>query len=179
MRDVSLLDAWQLWLSGKSTLGTTLCDIPMIWWGRAGKLLSFFAAATVLLDVLGPERLKQYAERSERIDQRDHDNPDIIPTKVRRVWGCLAFVLVPPIIIFGLAGMQLAFLYYRLLHERILWPIMLILGGYLYVIRFKVYLVATVSLFASILEHRHFASVIRLMGFIALAVGFHFDLLAS
>ncbi|MER6509422.1 hypothetical protein ABT158_21550 [Nonomuraea sp. NPDC001636] len=178
MIDVSLYDAWQLWLSGKSAAGTKLWGVPMIWWGRGGKIVSFIAAATVLLDVVGPERLKQYAERARREDKR-HDIPAVYPTKVRRTMGCLFLLIVPPMIIFGLVRTDIAYQVYSEPYHKVLWPILLVGSGLIYLLQLKRLLAEAVSLFARVLEHRHLAAAVRMSGFIALALGFHFDLLAS
>ncbi|MFI7232620.1 hypothetical protein ACIBO5_56370 [Nonomuraea angiospora] len=47
-----------IWLSGSQTSGSTLWGLSMVWWGRAGKLLQFLAGCAVLLDLVGPERLR-------------------------------------------------------------------------------------------------------------------------
>ncbi|WP_248960266.1 hypothetical protein [Sphaerisporangium perillae] len=65
MADISYLDAWALWLDGRSTLGDDLFGLPMIWWGRGGKIAAFAGGLTVLLDLLGPERLR-YGPRLAR-----------------------------------------------------------------------------------------------------------------
>ncbi|MFI7454465.1 hypothetical protein ACIBQX_43790 [Nonomuraea sp. NPDC049714] len=61
--DISYFEAWQLWLDGRSTVGNDLLGLPMIWWGRAGKILSFISGAAILVDLLGPEKLARYGTR--------------------------------------------------------------------------------------------------------------------
>ncbi|WP_285607226.1 hypothetical protein [Actinokineospora globicatena] len=53
-----------LWLSGKQTSGATLWGLSMVWWGRVGKLLQFLAGCVVVLDLVGPERLRAVGARA-------------------------------------------------------------------------------------------------------------------
>jgi hypothetical protein len=61
--DISYYEAWGMWLDGRSTLGNDLFGVPMIWWGRLGKISAFVGGATILLDIAGAERLRQVASR--------------------------------------------------------------------------------------------------------------------
>ncbi|MEU8326380.1 hypothetical protein AB0C33_49125 [Nonomuraea sp. NPDC048881] len=70
MADISYFDAWGLWLHGRSTLGNDLLGLPMIWWGRFGKILSFVSGAAVVVDLVGPERLSRYGARLTRFMAR-------------------------------------------------------------------------------------------------------------
>ncbi len=54
---MSLWDLWQEWASGNSTLGFELWGVEMVWWGRIGKILQLVGALTVLVEVVGTERL--------------------------------------------------------------------------------------------------------------------------
>jgi hypothetical protein len=58
MADISYFDAWRLWLEGRSTLGNNLFGVPMIWLGRAGKIAAFIGRTAVILDIVGPERIR-------------------------------------------------------------------------------------------------------------------------
>jgi hypothetical protein len=49
---------WTAWSSGHPTTTITFCGLPMLWWGRVGKLLQFVAGLTVVFDLFGPERLR-------------------------------------------------------------------------------------------------------------------------
>lgn len=49
---------WRVWWSGRPTTTVTLCGVPMLWWGRVGKLLQFVAGLAVVLDLVEPERLR-------------------------------------------------------------------------------------------------------------------------
>jgi hypothetical protein len=58
LRDVTYLDAWSVWFSGASTENLRMYGIEMRTWGRIGKLLQFIGAATVIVEIVGAERLQ-------------------------------------------------------------------------------------------------------------------------
>lgn len=58
-----------MWLDGKSTLGNDMFSLPMIWWGRAGKIAAFVSGMTILLDIAGAERLTSFADRLHALIQ--------------------------------------------------------------------------------------------------------------
>src|SRR5262249_25606678 len=60
MHEVSLWEAWSIWLSGSSVSDQILWGMRILWWGRLGKALGLLAGLTVLLEVIGPERLRQF-----------------------------------------------------------------------------------------------------------------------
>jgi hypothetical protein len=45
----------------------TLWGLPLIWWGRIGKLLSFLAGGTIILDIIGPERISDWSRTRLRV----------------------------------------------------------------------------------------------------------------
>jgi hypothetical protein len=61
--DISLIEAWRLWWSGDSIVNFHLFGIPILWLGRAGKFLEFIGAATVVADIIGPERLRAFGAK--------------------------------------------------------------------------------------------------------------------
>lgn len=62
MNNVSYFDAWQLWLDGKDVSGYCLGGLEILWWGRVGKLVSFFSALAVIADIIGPQKLRQFGQ---------------------------------------------------------------------------------------------------------------------
>ncbi|SDK26379.1 hypothetical protein SAMN04488074_1053 [Lentzea albidocapillata subsp. violacea] len=61
-RDIGTVLA--IWFSGKQTSGATLWGLSMVWWGRAGKLMQFMAGCVVILDLVGPDRLRAIGARA-------------------------------------------------------------------------------------------------------------------
>lgn len=60
------LGLWGRWLSGEKVDNDRLWGRPMLWWARTGKLLQFAAGLTVVLDILGPGRLREFGARLRR-----------------------------------------------------------------------------------------------------------------
>ncbi|WP_304454442.1 hypothetical protein [Nocardiopsis sp. YSL2] len=61
--DLTLTDAWALWWSGQQLTDHTLYGAPVLWLGRAGKMLAFLAGCTIVLDIIGSERLIAWGEQ--------------------------------------------------------------------------------------------------------------------
>ncbi len=59
---MSLWDLWREWASGESTLGFELWGLEMVWWGRIGKMLQLLGALTVLVELVGTERMLRTGE---------------------------------------------------------------------------------------------------------------------
>jgi hypothetical protein len=57
------LHLWGRWLSGEKVDDARLWGLPMLAWGRTGKLLQFAAGLTVILDLIEPERLRKFGTR--------------------------------------------------------------------------------------------------------------------
>lgn len=66
MRSVGLLEAWHTWSAGQPTGDLLLWKLPILWWGRIGKLAQFAGALTVILDLVGPERLRAWGRSLHR-----------------------------------------------------------------------------------------------------------------
>lgn len=62
MRSVGFAEAWSLWLAGQSVADFELWGRPMLWWGRAGKLVQFAGGLTVVLDLVGADRLRKWGQ---------------------------------------------------------------------------------------------------------------------
>jgi hypothetical protein len=50
------------WVSGPLT-STSLLGVPIFWWSRIGKCAQFAAGLTVILDLVGPERLQEWGHK--------------------------------------------------------------------------------------------------------------------
>jgi hypothetical protein len=88
-------EAWVSWWSG-SLSEAQLWGLPMLFWGRFGKVLPFVAGLVVVLDLVGPQQLRQWgagarrrariaAHRVEfaRIDRRLRNRIDTLAFNVR------------------------------------------------------------------------------------------------
>lgn len=62
--NVGYLDAWARWFDGDVTLrDAELWGLAVLWWGRIGKFAAFLAGMILIMDIVGPERLRQFSER--------------------------------------------------------------------------------------------------------------------
>src|SRR5262245_14209686 len=68
-----LWDVWSVWWSGRSAGGMPLWGMTVLWWGRVGKLMQFSAGLTVILDLVGPDRLRHmgraFEEKANVVDR--------------------------------------------------------------------------------------------------------------
>ncbi|MDP4505096.1 hypothetical protein [Nonomuraea turcica] len=152
MADISYFEAWGMWLDGRSTLGNDLLGLPMIWWGRAGKILSFMSGAAIVVELVSPETFMRYGKRLERI-------LDISVWRVPVVVfaaGLIAGLLTPP----------LTFDAPSLLANLAGWVIAMV-GVWFLVIMYHW------------LMSPQRATIMRWVALSLLLIGFHFDLLAS
>ncbi|MFC7762773.1 hypothetical protein ACFQY4_35535 [Catellatospora bangladeshensis] len=61
--DTEFMRACRIWLDGRSASGEPLWGETVLWWARAGKILQFAAGLVVILDLIGPERLRRGGQR--------------------------------------------------------------------------------------------------------------------
>jgi hypothetical protein len=59
---MSLWEALQAWFSGESLEGRQIWAVSTIWLTRAGKILQFLGGLAVILDIIGPERLREIGQ---------------------------------------------------------------------------------------------------------------------
>ncbi|MBB5155564.1 hypothetical protein [Saccharopolyspora phatthalungensis] len=87
MQSVGYWEAWSLWWSGTKLEDFAMWGLPMLWWARIGKCLQFAGTAIVILDLVGPERLRalrnkgdKYAEKARRyvrnLDESSYGYPE-------------------------------------------------------------------------------------------------------
>jgi uncharacterized membrane protein YciS (DUF1049 family) len=63
---LSYFEAWARWFqSGPIDGHTLMMGWPIFWWARAGKLGEFVGAASVVIDIIGPERLRKWSRGGE------------------------------------------------------------------------------------------------------------------
>jgi hypothetical protein len=68
--DVSLISAWRAWWEGSPMPDLTVWGLRLLWWGRLGKMGEFLGGLTVLLDIIGSERLRAWGR-----NLRDRQQP--------------------------------------------------------------------------------------------------------
>jgi hypothetical protein len=59
-----LARAWRIWTDGRSASTEPLWGKTVLWWARAGKIMQFAAGLVVILDLIGPERLRRIGIRT-------------------------------------------------------------------------------------------------------------------
>lgn len=47
-------------MSGRLSSHSTIWGVSIFWWGRLGKMMQFVGAATIIADIIGPERIRQF-----------------------------------------------------------------------------------------------------------------------
>ena len=67
-QDFTFFNAWIAWWTTGPISGSCLYGIPVLWLGRIGKLLQYFGALTVLLDIIGPARVSQFGASLRQLD---------------------------------------------------------------------------------------------------------------
>ncbi|MER7418007.1 hypothetical protein ABT346_14690 [Micromonospora peucetia] len=63
---MDFLEAWQAWLRGQELSGVTVWGVSVLWWSRFGKMAQAVAGLVVILDLLGPDRLRRRGGRAAR-----------------------------------------------------------------------------------------------------------------
>lgn len=177
MASISYFEAWGMWWEGKSTLGHDLFGVmSMVWVGRIGKILSFAGGLTLLLDIVGAERLQRLAP-------------------IVKNGGCLLVLACSGSVFFLVPVVSDHMFFLVDLVERM--PDIPVISFVLFVAAFLVTMVLAVFgpifLFyapgllvmwvqeqvARLLAHERNVTIMRIGALVCVVVGFHFDLLAS
>ncbi|MER5388209.1 hypothetical protein [Saccharopolyspora sp. NPDC002686] len=67
VQDVGFWEAVGLWLSGQKLENFTMYGCPMLYWARIGKCLQFIGGAAIVLDLIGPQRLREWGDSTQRV----------------------------------------------------------------------------------------------------------------
>ncbi|MDB6060743.1 MAG: hypothetical protein JWM78_846 [Verrucomicrobiaceae bacterium] len=59
MADLNWIQAWEQWRTGAQLSNATLWGLSILWLGRAGKIAEFIGGATVILEIIGPDRIRE------------------------------------------------------------------------------------------------------------------------
>lgn len=62
MESLTYVQAWARWFHGESVSNYFLWHIQILWWGRAGKLISFISALAVIAEIIGSARLRDFGK---------------------------------------------------------------------------------------------------------------------
>lgn len=64
MEEVSILEAWSLWISSDENLRhRELWGVEILWWGRIGKVVQFIAACAIIAEIVGAEAIRNFGDR--------------------------------------------------------------------------------------------------------------------
>lgn len=55
--------AWSLWSEGLLGADYLLWGVAVLWWARIGKIVSAVSALTIILEIIGPDRLRIFGSR--------------------------------------------------------------------------------------------------------------------
>lgn len=155
VQPIGYLEAWRLWFAGQQVPGDALLwFMSLRWWARAGKIATFLGGTTVVLDIIGPERLRKVAERRNEIEL-----------------GLSLYTVFPVV-----GGILLTLFVF--LRELIL-PVVVV--GVALLARFAVWLARAklVMFIVHTLDNSRPAQLYRWIAVGMFLVGFHFDLLSS
>jgi hypothetical protein len=200
VQNVGLWESWALWWEGASLQGMSLWGmIPLLVVGRIGKIMSFIGGVVAVVDILGPDRIRQWASRTR--DGGGAIASTVLDALIRFfdrevIKVCNRTYTVAKIVVRVLftAAVVGAIFLARLWTDpdSPTWFVVLVYAG----IGFGVALVMffpTVVLFifapnaiektvenvARVLQHARWELTVRWSGFALIAVGFSLDLLAS
>lgn len=67
MNEISIVQAWALWLTGHLSPHLTLWGVSIFWWGRLGKMMQFVGAVTIIADIIGPEKIRRFGTALQSI----------------------------------------------------------------------------------------------------------------
>ena len=58
--EITFIEAWKLWLSDNLSADALLWGISIFWWERIGKVMQFLGAITIVADIIGPDRIREF-----------------------------------------------------------------------------------------------------------------------
>jgi hypothetical protein len=187
--DLTLLEALGIWISGRQLDDHTIHGFSIVWIGRMGKLLSFVSGFVIVLDIIGPDRIRAWFERL--LGESDIELHVRAATAFRTVAIALAAVVAVSLSATGLYSVyetgwsEHVDALGELREERgsafplpggmLLWLLIAGAVGF-FAAKWGGPILKRIS---SILSHPKFALVARIAGFTLFLVGFAMDYLAS
>jgi hypothetical protein len=154
-----LIEAWSRWFGGDPSLPDSyLWGLKIVWWGRLGKLFAFLGALTIVLDIIGADKLNRMV-----LSEDGH---------IRRVYLVLSGLAVAMSIVWAAVTHPYSDDEFPMEASTNPWVVLVVVVGItLTVVIWK----ALMWVFA----HGRVANVVRIACLLFILVGFHFDLLAS
>lgn len=135
----------------------------MLWWGRLGKVLQLLAACVIVLEILGPERIRLFAGKLRTFEGGD-------------AWMLTTFMIALVIVsvAFGLAlpnpeGLLVNFIAILACMFCILLVMMIL----------QVTAYSLLGVMADILDNPALDRIAKTLAFLALILGAHFELLST
>ena len=58
--EITFSETWKLWLSDNLPADAILWGISIFWWERIGKVMQFLGATTIVADIIGSEKIRQF-----------------------------------------------------------------------------------------------------------------------
>lgn len=58
--EITFSETCKLWLSDNLPADAILWGISIFWWERIGKVMQFLGATTIIADIIGPEKIRQF-----------------------------------------------------------------------------------------------------------------------
>jgi hypothetical protein len=194
MQSVGYWEAWSLWWSGQKVDGMQMWGLPLLWWGRAGKLMQFGGGLIVILDLIGSGRLRLVAGKVQRFartfsikkgDEKPSGSVKKVGEFVESTIGLIAYAIVIAAIIL-IFGNQVDQLIRWQESGSLIAMVLMVVGA----------MVATVlgaGVWGLLLWAAYFSFIVlawlfksdrpghpmRWVAFLFVVAGFHFDLLAS
>jgi hypothetical protein len=197
--------AYCLWWRGtKLPEGLSLWGMSIVWWGRLGQCLQFVGSAVIIIDIVGPERVRDWGykilSRSWLFGRKTFNllltillrlqKPTILTYWIPALsilivltFYCMAFVFA---VFYPSDGMDVGETFYDNLHNMMK---IFFLSAELFVqilmllaISFSVFFNGILIFFtvvAKIMIHPKGEKIFQTLGLIAILVGVHFTLLAS
>ncbi|MGC7099414.1 hypothetical protein ACPZ19_32470 [Amycolatopsis lurida] len=186
MTAVDLVEAWRQWNAENPALkDMSLWGTRILWWGRIGKIAMFASGLVLLVDIIGPERMRRVAGRPRASARRllaqffrpDASEEDL--TEGRSGYGRFAgFVIALSVVTVLLLAVSV--IQDPVLRENPGLQVLLIVL-FLPAVYFTGVLVFVAGplVVEWLFEHERLVQVIRIVSLVLFLGGFHFDLLAS
>lgn len=197
---MNLIEIWREWANGTSVLHMELWGVDVLWWGRIGKVLQFVGALTVILDIIGPERLLGFGESLrtaspfdgmvDRARQRWNPiwewakrriKPAEVPTRLELGRGAVVRLVVQTatvVIGFAVAVLFTSWGWILVLAVLLSGVAALALAAVVSFVGRAVF-VLVIRPFATVIAQPRIDAWAKSVGALLLMAGFHFDLLAS